>query len=307
MSKIPISLPDGSRLTLLEQGGRVLALHPPGGPNFFWTASALYPGSWNVGGDRTWISPEVDIFVPDFPNTSVFRVPPELDPGNYQFDSDPAPRLAMQCRLTLSRTGMTAEVEIAKSWTTAPDPARREDVGYAGYMQKTELRAGNAPVAVWNIAQLPTGGEVLIPVRGAALPKIYFGSIPPEDLHIASNLIRYRACRPGLAKFGVYPQSATGRIGYLWESEGAANLVIRSIIVKPELKYGDIAWLGVRDLELQGCALQVCSVNNELGAYVELEHHAPVGHSDVSQLHAWRGPISVIRAIATRLLGAPSR
>lgn len=301
-------MPDGSRLTLLERGGRILGLCPPGdGQNFLWTASAPREDDWNVGGDRTWISPEVDVFVPHFPDTSVFRVPPQLDPGNYRLVGEGAPRLTMRCTLPLSRLGTMAEIEISKSWTAAPDPLRAHNVRYAGYTQCTELRTPGGLVALWNIVQLPHGGEVLIPVHGRATPQIYFGEIPREDFDLVPGLIRCRAHRRGLAKFGIHPISATGRIGYLWGSGSTTNLVVRNVAVNPCARYGDVAWADPRHLDEQGCALQVCSLDNELGAYVELEHHAPMGQSDIAQLCAWRGPGQAIRTIAHQLLGAPIR
>ena len=56
----------------------MLGLFAPGSEeNFYWTnpalrsveARAFYAGDdWhNSGGDRTWLAPEVDVFLPDFP------------------------------------------------------------------------------------------------------------------------------------------------------------------------------------------------------------------------------------------------
>lgn len=297
-------MPDGSRLLLLERGGRVLGLWPPGDPqSFFWLNENAT--GWNVGGDRTWISPEVDVFVPEFPDTSVFRVPVGLDPGAYRFSGD-SPRLSSRCALALSRSGKLVELEIEKSWEPAPDPLRAKNVRYAGYSQTTELRCANrakAPVAIWNIVQVPHGGEALLPVHGRSRPRLYFGDIPPEDLRSDPHMIRYLARRPGLAKFGIDPISATGRLGYLWTSGEGMNLVVRNIAVNPWTEYGDVVWTNPREMDGQGCAIQICSVDNELGAYVELEYHAPMGHSDVSQLCAYRGSEEAIFPIARQLLG----
>lgn len=294
----PLTLPDGSRLLLLERGGRVLGLWPPGDSrSFFWSDDNA--SGWNVGGDRTWISPEVDVFVA---GNSVFRVPPELDPGNYQFRGD-STCLACRCELTLSRSGRVAALEIAKSWSPAPDPLRATGVRYAGYTQRTELRCADASVAIWNIVQVPHGGEALLPVHGHTEPLLHFGEIATEDMHVEPRMIRYLARPPGLAKFGIDPVSATGRFGYLWRSGEDMNLVVRNVVVNPWAEYGDVIWANPREMDGPGCAIQICSVNNELGAYAELEYHAPMGHSDVSQLCAYRGPEGAILAIASRLLG----
>lgn len=298
-----VTMPDGSRLQFDRRGGRVLALRPPDDErNFFWTSDTLRNGAeWNVGGDRTWISPEVDVFLPCFPDTSVFRVPPQLDPGAYQFIED-SRSVSMRCTLRLSRARREMEIELVKSWEPAANPVNAVDVRYAGYEQTTTLH-GNGPLAIWNIVQVPFGGEAFIPVHDLAAPELYLGHIPPDDLMSLPGLVRYSARRTGLAKFGILPVSAIGRIGYLWRESGETNLVVRNIAVDPNGSYRDVVWSNPLLLQEQGCAIQICAVDNQLGAYVELEHHSPTGRPDVAQLWAYRGPASAIRAIANQLLG----
>src|SRR5271156_1772313 len=88
--------PDGSTVLVLPHGGRILGLFAPGSEqNFFWThtalnsvdtAKAFYASTdWhNSGGDRTWLAPEVDFFLPEYPNLSVYMQPRTLDPGRYE-------------------------------------------------------------------------------------------------------------------------------------------------------------------------------------------------------------------------------
>ena len=88
--------PDGSAALVLPYGGRILGLFAPESErNFFWTNPALGAAEtarayyqreeWhNSGGDRTWLSPEVDFFLPDFPKLDRYWQPREFDPGNYQ-------------------------------------------------------------------------------------------------------------------------------------------------------------------------------------------------------------------------------
>src|SRR5512146_373682 len=87
--------PDGTRILVMPHGGRLLGLFGSRtDENFLWTnpaldavgsAQALFESvTWhNSGGDRTWVSPELDFFFPKYPDLSVYRQPPELDPGNY--------------------------------------------------------------------------------------------------------------------------------------------------------------------------------------------------------------------------------
>ena len=71
-------------IKVLARGARVLEVTPaPTQPSALWVnpaVSALAESRWNVGGERTWISPELDFFLVD----GEYRVPEQVDPGNYK-------------------------------------------------------------------------------------------------------------------------------------------------------------------------------------------------------------------------------
>ena len=215
LTKEYVSL-DGSRLLLLPYGGRVLGLFPAGSDeNFLWThpafdtstsAEAFYQKSdyHNSGGDRTWLAPEIDVCFPGYPDTAVYRVPTEMDPGNYSVvQTGQTLRLVSQFTLTLSRSHTEVRGCIGKSWGPAPNPLRYDPfwnsltgITYAGYTQQTSLElltSGNSAwVGLWNLLALPHGGEMLIPTFHRAEPKIYSGPIDPQDLIVTDHLVRFR-------------------------------------------------------------------------------------------------------------------
>ncbi|MBI3665776.1 MAG: hypothetical protein HY236_06040, partial [Acidobacteria bacterium] len=149
--------PDGTRVLLLPHGGRALGLFAAESEeNFFWTHSALssvdsarafYESDvWhNFGGDRTWLSPEVDLFFPHFPNLDLakYRVPRQLDPGDYKIvRMNGGVRLVNRLTLSLVRSKQRVELEIVKWVAPAPNPLRYERglkesrrLEYAGYTQ----------------------------------------------------------------------------------------------------------------------------------------------------------------------------
>ena len=148
-------------------GGRVLGLFAPGqDENFYWThpalesvasARAFYASDqWhNSGGDRTWLSPEADIFLPQFPDLGTYFQPRQLDPGQYRLEREGATfRLVNRLHLTLTRSQITVDLEIAKSFGPAPNPLRYErdlqgleHLEYAGYTQHTSLEMFGAAQA----------------------------------------------------------------------------------------------------------------------------------------------------------------
>ncbi|MGO8745216.1 MAG: DUF6786 family protein [Thermoguttaceae bacterium] len=325
--------PDGSRILLLPYGGRVLGLFAPGNDeNFYWTHPALQSAAsarefyasdlWhNSGGDRTWLSPEADIFFPKFPDLSNYFQPRQLDPGQYQVDRHGgAVRLVNRLSLTMARSGAAVDLEIAKSVGPAPNPLRYErglsgleDVEYAGYTQHTSLEIlgeATARVGLWNLVQMPHGGDLLIPTYIRAEPKIYFnsaGTIPPEDLLVTDHLVRYKMRQTGEHKLGVRAVSTAGRVGYLYRNQDRWDLIVRNFSVNPSGEYIDVPWSDTEDL---GYSTQACNVNSGLGQFSELEYHIPAigagtGRNrcdDVAQVWAFRGPQQRILAVTQALL-----
>ena len=324
--------PDGTRVLVLQHGGRVLGLFPPAdGDNFLWTHRALESAAtarsfyesdlWhNSGGDRTWLAPEVDLFFPNYPVLDEYWQQRELDPGQYIL-ARTGDRLHWSTRanLLMSRSKETVAVELSKRLSPAPDPLRYEplpgceDVAFAGYTLTTSLQLTGTPVplhlGLWSLLQMPHGGELLVATSSPSEPKVLMGEVAPQDLVVEQHLTRYHMRAPGEHKLGMRAATVTGRAGYLWSEGDRASLVIRNFRVNPSGEYVDVPWLEPDNV---GFALQACNVNSQLGAFSELEYHVPaIGSAsglsrsdDESQVWAYRGPLDSLRSIARRLLSA---
>ena len=124
--------PDGSRVLALPHGGRVLGLFTAGSDeNFYWTHPALESASsaaafyasddWQTPARPTWLAPEVDVFLPAFPDTAATSSPANRPaatrpsrPGRF--------RLVNRLRSPVAH-GEAVELEMAKSWPRAgPSP-----------------------------------------------------------------------------------------------------------------------------------------------------------------------------------------
>jgi len=323
--------PDGTRLLVLPHGGRVLGLFAPNSEeNFYWTnpalaapesARAFYASaSWhNSGGDRTWLAPEVDVFLPAFPDLTHYFQPRQLDPGSFEVEKDGAGlRLGSRFTLRLSRSKAELDLALAKSVAPAPNPLRYErglnlaGLEYAGYTQQTSLaivnpRRKTGQVGLWNLVQMPHPGELLVPTYFKASPKIVFGSIPSEDLAGSDHLLRYRMRQLGAHKLSIRAVATTGRVGYLFAQGGRWSLIVRNFAVNPSGEYVDVPWT---DPEDRGYSTQACNVNNELGSFNELEYHIPaVGGEggpqrceDTTQIWAFRGERPAIASVVHHLL-----
>jgi len=324
--------PDGTRVLVLPYGGRILGLFAPGDEeNFFWTHSALSridsarkfyedPHWHNSGGERTWLAPEVDFFFPDYPKLDRYWQQRELDPGSYQASrSDGTLSWKNRATLTVSRTGQKVDLEIAKALAPALNPLRYDkrdrwaDLKFAGYTLRTSLQLTGRDhppyIGIWQLTQMPHGGDMLVPTIFRSEPKLYMGKIDDADLIVGEHLVRYRMRAPGEHKLSVRAIALTGRVGYMYGHGEEASLIIRNFNVNPSGEYIDTS---LQEPDNLGFAFQACNVNSGLGEFSELEYHAPaIGRKtgqtlsvDESQLWAFRGPESVVRSVARHLLSS---
>ena len=324
---------DGSKAVVLPYGGRVLELLAPNSiKNFFWTHPIFdslitadgfgQNEEWiNSGGDRTWLAPEVDLFFPNFPELDPYVVPPEIDPGDYQISDDGGIiRLVSRVSLRLVRTRRRVDLFIDKHLAPALNPlqyvdsALSSELGYAGYTLRTRLAFANkekktGAVGLWNVLQLPHGGELLIPTLSKPPIQMFGKEIDAGDLCVTEHLIRYKMQAPGLQKFGIQAAAAVGRVGYMYSAESETRLVIRNFFVNPSGEYVDVPWA---QPDQMGSVIQACNVHNKLGQYSELEYHAPAiggiggrcSYEDESQVWAFSGDKERI-LVAARILISP--
>ena len=324
--------PDGTRVLVLPYGGRVLGLYSPrNDDNFYWTNTALESArsamafyaqdQWhNSGGDRTWLAPEVDLFFPKFPSLDVYYQQRSLDPGNYRvLKSGDSFILVNQLEVNLSRLKTSISLRITKRFGPAPNPLRYErrldlrGVQYAGYTQFTTLallgasQGIKAAVGLWNLVQMPHGGDLLIPTYSRTEPLRVFGSIPDKDLMISDRLVRYRMRQKGEHKISIRAVATCGRVGYLRLDGSNSTLIIRNFTVNPSGEYVDAPW---KDTTYLGFSTQACNVNSGLGRFSELEYHIPaigcdtgaVHCDDAAQVWAFRGSPQRLRMISRMLL-----
>lgn len=327
---------DGSRLLLLPYGARVLGLYSAAGEqNFYWNnpvledaekAKTLFAdaGWHNTGGDRTWIAPELDTFFPDATSNQYWQ-PRQLDMSDYTVQRiGGGVRLTREMTLHLARSNRDAAFRLAKWFGPAANPLRYErdmtatcgSVQYAGYTQRVTLEmqgdhGDQLPrIGLWNLAQLPQGGDMLVPTYSRAVPQKCFGDVPADHVVITDRLLRINKIDfAGSHKIAVKAASLCGRTGYIYGSADQWSLVIRNFFVNPSGDYIDVQR---HDPEDFGYGFQMCRVDEPaFGSFCEMEYHAPcVGtwpdtskSEDLSQIWAFRGSRNAIGAIAQKLLG----
>jgi len=331
-----LKFPDGSEVIVLPYGGRILGLFAEGDArNFYWihpalrksaTARAFFSsGKWqNTGGERTWLGPEVDFFLPRFPDPTGYRPPPPLDAGTYRVSKKAGVLgLALTFTVTSYRRSVSLKLRLAKSIEPAADPLRAErdflrpkGLKFAGYTLRTHLQFAGAPdpaasVGIWSLTQMPQGGAMIAPTYGPVRPLLYFGKMGRRDLAVKPSFLRCRMREGGYYKIGLRAVSTTGRIGYFHESPDSTQLVIRNFFGNPSGDYVDAPSSDPSDA---GYGVQFCNVSDkELGNFSELEYHVPAiggpagkaSMEDVAQVWAYRGERAELALVARKLLGVP--
>ena len=327
---------EGGALLFLPFGARVLGLFAEDdGPNLFWAdsrmarpeeAARVFASSeWvNIGGERTWISPEVDTCIGDIADPwRTYKVSYSMDPGRYMVERNGgAIKASATMRVPIHRKKTTCDVGVEKKIRMIPNPLRSEtqvrdwlaEVPYVGYELATSFQLLATPdpavqVGLWNIIALPAGGEMLVPTLGKAAVRTYFGSAGPEHLTVAEGSVRLRIDGRAQYKIGLRAATLRSRAGYLRPLGGGSwALVVRNFAVNPSGEYIDTPWDSPEEL---GYAFEAYNDDGKLGAFGELEYHVPAiggvtgltSCVDQSQVWAFSGPEERIRAVAKLLLG----
>jgi len=295
------------QFTIQPAGGRVIGLWPEPGLNVFWNNPTPYSGvGWpNPGGDRSWISPESELFIPDRARGwASYQVPASVDPGSFRVEefSDGAVELVNRGSVVFFGIGASAEFELRQRIEPLDDPGfpLPESVHFAGYRKTVSLsmpgpfRPELRP-AIWNLLQLPPGGTIVVPGNA---PHSYFGR---GEWKAGDGAIAAEVPSPGEPyKFGIDLAACSGRMFYTrWEAE-RPYFVFRSFTPPG----------GCCDAPYSGgvaCPQQFFCDNGADGGFGELEYHSePLPESGGSIVDrcltgAFSGPLEALQPIYRKL------
>jgi hypothetical protein len=322
---------DGGSILAVNAGTRVLRLTGKSGHDFFWMHDAVTRGDvsqplgskgWpNLGGDRTWVGPEADLFISDLADPwNTYEVPVPFDPGNYEISSGGSTiRMSGTFDVTNHRLASQARLKLDKVIRAAQNPFRHSDdaegllsAEYIGYEQSTTLtmlsEAGGMRFGLWHLAQLRPSGEMLVALTHMPRFHTYFGDKDSAQMRVEDGVFKFAVDGTDLRKIGIKADCVTGRIGYLQHlPDGSSTLIVRNIDVNPSAQYVDTPWDKLDDT---GYAVQCFSADVANGSFAELEYHTPgvgdgtgvTSYTDRSQLWAFKADRQTIEPIAARLL-----
>ncbi len=306
-------------------GGRVMGLYPQEGLNALWVNPALDTvvssramltgGGWtNLGGDRSWVSPELELFVSDASRPwETYKVPVGLDPADYRVVSHCADTVELETGIFVDfyRSGGKGVLSLRKRITELDAPGFTLPAGLstAGYELTCTLSAtGTLPPsarpAIWNLLQVPEGGDIIVPVKGVSAPVAYFGK--QRWRQDGQRLVASVPVAPEGYKVGVLADHCRGLMLYLNRAGPQPFMIFRRFSVGSQEQYFDVPFT---DPQRTGVVQQVYVDNGAFGGFGELEHHSPAiipGRTskvtDTCTTWAFAGPVEALRELAEQLL-----
>ena len=332
---LELSAPGQGTLLVLPFAGRILGLFSePEGDNYLWVNPALATADgarefiastgWrHFGGDRIWVSPEVETHVGDLADPwNTYAPAAAVDPGDYTASAEAgAIHLSTPARVKFLRAQVEVPVQIDRTLRLIADPLRTvpelsalPGVTYAGYEQASTLRladpAAAPPISLWSLAVVPVAGWMIVPTPEQLAARDFFEPSPADRLLSTPHAVHFRIDGQEQHKIGLQAAALLGRAGYLRAlGPGRRSLLVRQWVVNPSGRYIDTPWEARHE---PGYAFQSYNGGSWLGMFGELEYHTPAiggatgqaSLTDVSQLWAYTGPTAAIEAIGRRLLGA---
>lgn len=320
----------GGSVVVLERGARVIGVftdehasnHLWVNPSLqLWAQEQMNPAStrgneWNSGGDRMWLSPEIEFNVRDIHAFwDSYKIQEAIDPGTYSGDFDPVIQtvdLKQRAFVSAYHSSVQGQVQMSRVIRSVSDPLCASGYRFSGYEVNESLTLDedvvDMPIALWNIAQLPAGGEIVIPTRGRADIDHFFAPTGHSHLQIGNRDIRFRVDAASKHKISIKASFVTGKAAYIRHFDnGLASLFIRSFEVHPSHEYRDFP---VHDPQAMGHCVQCYNDSGDLGQFGEIEYHTPVIHykqnqrqiQDYSRVWCYDGDAAIISQIQEALL-----
>lgn len=322
-----LKVPRGGLLVTVH-GARVLGIFLDGSAeNLLWVhrdlgdgksaRDFLAAGQWNLGGDRCWLSPELELHFrnPRNPSHEDYVVPPAIDPGQYVV------RRESQSGLVLESGGQVANLLTGRSFrfTTTraihlcPPPLDIGGLSYVGYSLQSELRMiepdrPEACYGLWQLMQILPGGSVHVPVREQPEAVDYFQTGVSSHCRVSPTQVVFPVTGNAKHKLGLRSADVTGMMGYYRPApSGSATLVVRQAAVFAGATYADYP---AHQPERRDVALQFYNDSGQIGGFGEMEYHsvAACGDNffqvrDLSCTWCFAGRAARVAEVGRRLLG----
>ncbi|WP_119070582.1 DUF6786 family protein [Aggregatilinea lenta] len=338
MSHAVMPLQGPARLVISARGGRVFGpFWDDAAESVFWLPGAfaarasfdalLASGTWNIGGERMWIAPEIQFMVTDRADVpGTLFVPPQIDPGHYALSQSGPAAWTLSQQIALDAYVLSSgrkSLSIERTLVPAPDPLRSLDaygdlldgVAYAGYAQTVALAEGahdDITSQAWFLIQVNPGGEMVVPHTTPGHITNYYDSVRPELMAVHPDHRRLAITGHDRYKIGLHTAYLTGRLGYVAPAgSDRTRLIVRGFFNNPSSIYTEQP---EHSPGYFGDSVHIYSDGGGLGGFGELECAGQTiggatgmsATTDTFLVWIYEGPTARIDAISRILLGVPA-
>ena len=331
-----LALQNGASLAVVRRGGR-LFLFLPDGESVFWLheafddpnafAKLVDRGEWNTGGERVWISPEIQFNVRDRRDVwASYHLPEQMDPGQWTLECIDEDTCRLSQDLSLEAYNIASgqkSLTVERSVRPAEDPLRNltayreliRRVVFAGYEHAvivTEAQRDGTSCQSWDLIQLRPRGTVLVPGSPQAELTEYLepsgSSVESGHGHLQVHITGDRRFKVGIKAAHVF-----GRLAYLSHlDDGRACLIVRSFFNNPSAPYIEEP---PQSPGRWGDSVHIYNDGGALGGFGELECFGQAiggdtgrtASSDPMVLWLYVGPEERIADISLHLLGVKAK
>lgn len=196
-------------------GGRILHIDF-GFENLLWVNPSIRGetfSGWNIGGIRTWFSPERALYYKNPSDFSKWFCPNTIDPLDFKVNSKSNKSVTLFSEISL-QNNFTTEKQfgtLLKSIELHSFSETEREIK-CKIKQKTVLKIyeGFFPVAIWTIAEIKPGdskGEVIVPLKDPSMSIDYFNKIPKNYLKKTDTEVHFKVDGEKELKLGIPPEA----------------------------------------------------------------------------------------------------
>ncbi len=332
MASASLQLDGGGTLVACQRGGRLMPFAADG-ESVLWLSRAwaererfeafLARGDWNLGGERTWIAPEIQFTIRDRRDFwGSYSLPAAMDPGTWRLEPARDGGCALRQEAELAAHNLAAGVKrlrVQRFVRSVADPVRSlrqgacADVSFMGYEHDTVVR-DLEPNAIgaqsWNLIQLVPGGSVFLPLLAPAVQRDYFEPVGEERQRLADDLVELSITGAHRYKVGYGAAYHVGRVGYVRALDPSrARLLVRAFFNNPSTSYLEEPASKPGE---NGDSVHVYNDDGNAGGFGEIECYGQalggeggrVVSSDTTVLWVYTGGFEGVAQVARTLLGA---
>ena len=278
--------------------------NPPGITDRQALSASLYCDDGAPGGDRLWIAPENPYFckigLADYVDHANHFVPDSIDPGAYAMRRiNNSVQFSGNVSVLNLRSQNQSNMQVARKVTQVAMPFSTADVLSVGYTLEQSLAVQSGLAGLWNIAQVPLGSIIVVPLKQSVPATDYFN---PAQYSLSENACVYPIKGDSHSKIGYSCGLLAGNSAAFYWVGRSLKMVFRQFPVIEDGVYCDTA-------SENAAKDQVFQAWDGMG-FGELEYHSTAcgegsGQakvSDYSSLYCIEGERVSVLKIASDLL-----